>query len=67
MSADVAQRATEPFFTTRPDGQGMGLGLFLARSVVERLGGTLAIESELGKGTTTTLRLPLAAIEAIRT
>ena len=66
MSPDVAQRASEPFFTTRPDGQGMGLGLFLARSVVERLGGTLAIESELGRGTTTTMRLPLEAIEAIR-
>ena len=66
MSEEVQRRATEPFFTTRPDGEGMGLGLFLARSVVERLDGSLKIQSKTGRGTTTTLRLPLEAIEAIR-
>jgi signal transduction histidine kinase len=37
----------------------MGLGLFLARSVTERLGGELLLESESGRGTTVRLRLPL--------
>jgi two-component system, sensor histidine kinase RegB len=58
MPPDVAARAGEPFFTTKPTGQGMGLGLFLARSVVERLEGQLTIYSELGVGTTVTIELP---------
>lgn len=66
MSEEVAQRASEPFFTTRATGEGMGLGLFLARSVVERLGGSLELQSSVGVGTTTTMRLPVKAIEAIR-
>lgn len=65
MTEDVAQRASEPFFTTRPNGEGMGLGLFLARSVVERIGGSLEIRSSLGKGTSTTMHLPVEAIEVI--
>jgi two-component system sensor histidine kinase RegB len=60
MAADVVSRAGEPFFTTKPPGQGLGLGLFLARSVADQLGGRLAIESAPGTGTTVTLRLPLA-------
>ena len=46
MSADVLHRAGEPFFTTKEPGRGMGLGLFLTRSVLERLGGKLALSSE---------------------
>ena len=58
MSADVLGRAVEPFFTTKEAGQGMGLGLFLARNVVARLGGTLDIESVPGQGTTVVIELP---------
>ena len=58
MSPEVLARATEPFFTTKGPGRGMGLGLFLARSVVGLLGGTLSIDSKLGKGTRVTLHLP---------
>lgn len=58
MSEEVLAQATEPFFTTKGPGRGMGLGLFLTRSVVGLLGGTLAIESKLGKGTRVTLTLP---------
>lgn len=61
MSHDVRERAVEPFFTTKPAGQGMGLGLFLARSVAEQLGGRLEIVSEPGTGTRATLVLPAAA------
>lgn len=51
----------DPFFTTKPTGQGMGLGLFLARSVIERLKGTMTINSQPTQGTTVTITLPLNA------
>ncbi len=58
MTPEVARRAGEPFFTTKPPGKGMGLGLFLVRLVAERLGGCLRVESEIGKGTRAILELP---------
>jgi signal transduction histidine kinase len=48
----------EPFFTTKPVGQGTGLGLAVAYGTVRDHGGTLAIESELGRGTRVRVRLP---------
>lgn len=60
MTEDVLSRASEPFFTTKPPGSGMGLGLYLTRAVVEALGGSLRIESSLGQGTTVSLELPIA-------
>lgn len=57
MSADVLARVGEPFFTTRP-GSGMGLGVFIARSLVEHLGGWLDIQSQLGEGTKVSIWLP---------
>jgi two-component system sensor histidine kinase RegB len=59
IAADVLARVGEPFFTTKPPGKGMGLGIFLARAVVERLGGQFTIHSAPGSGTTATLALPL--------
>ncbi len=58
MDAETLARAGDPFFTTKEPGRGMGLGLFLARSVVERLGGTLRLESVLQQGVTVTMELP---------
>jgi two-component system, sensor histidine kinase RegB len=60
ISPDLLARVGEPFFTTKPAGQGMGLGIFLARAIVERLGGELSIRSAPGAGTTATLWLPVA-------
>jgi two-component system sensor histidine kinase RegB len=57
---ELVARVGEPFFTTKPAGQGMGLGVFLARAIVERLGGGLSIRSAPGAGTTATLWLPVA-------
>jgi two-component system sensor histidine kinase RegB len=60
IAPDLLARVGEPFFTTKPAGQGMGLGIFLARAVVERLGGELSIRSAPGAGTTATLSVPAA-------
>lgn len=51
-------RIGEPFFTTKGPGEGMGLGLFLASTVIESAGGTLAITSIPDEGTTVTVSLP---------
>ena len=59
MNPDVLQRVSEPFFTTKPTGKGMGLGVFLAKNVIQRLGGSIQFESELGQGTKVTVVLPL--------
>ena len=61
MPESVLSRATEPFFTTKPHGKGMGLGLFLAQSVAEQMGGRLELSSQAGRGTLARLVLPLAA------
>jgi CheY-like chemotaxis protein len=61
MSPEVLTRATEPFFTTKPDGQGTGLGLAMARDFAEQSGGALTIQSAAGRGTMVSLWLPLAA------
>ncbi len=58
MKSDDLVRASEPFFTTKEPGQGMGLGLFLAHNVFGRLGGEFQLASEFGAGTTATIRLP---------
>ena len=50
----------EPFFTTRPRGQGTGLGLCMVQEIVARAGGSVRAESELGKGSTFIVSLPLS-------
>jgi PAS domain S-box-containing protein len=60
MPPEILARVTEPFFTTKPFGKGTGLGLAMARGFAEQSGGTLAIDSRPGQGTTVTLWLPLA-------
>lgn len=62
MSEDVRARIFDPFFTTKEVGQGTGQGLAIAHSVVKKHQGTIAVESERGRGTTFTIRLPLAAL-----
>lgn len=58
VAPEVLTRIGEPFFTTQRAGEGMGLGVFLARRVAEELGGALHITSTVGQGTTVTMELP---------
>jgi two-component system sensor histidine kinase RegB len=58
MRPEILERVGEPFFTTKEPGSGMGLGVFLSRAVLERLGGALHIESTLGRGTRVRLEIP---------
>ena len=56
----LLRRMGEPFFTTKEPGEGTGLGLYLARHVVERQGGEMRVESSQGAGTRVTLSMPEA-------
>jgi PAS domain S-box-containing protein len=60
MSREVQRRALDLFFTTKSRSMGTGLGLPLARKVAVRTGGELVLSSQLGKGTTVILELPVA-------
>src|SRR6266851_4238947 len=61
MSPEVLAHAGEPFFTTKQPGEGMGLGLFLTRSLLEQLGGRLELAPHSPRGTVATLVLPKAS------
>jgi hypothetical protein len=61
MEPEVAQRAFEPFFTTRPKGQGTGLGLATAYGAVTDAGGVIELDSALGRGTTVRVSLPASS------
>lgn len=54
----VLPRLFEPFVTTKEDSKGTGLGLAIARSIVDRHNGRIAVESQVGRGTTFTITLP---------
>ena len=60
MSEDVRRRAMEPFFTTKDLGKGTGLGLSMVHGVAKQSSGHLDISSELGRGTSINLFLPVA-------
>ncbi|MEW6593880.1 MAG: ATP-binding protein [Thermodesulfobacteriota bacterium] len=62
MDGTTLARVSEPFFTTKEAGRGLGLGLYLARSAAERFGGGLAITSRPGDGTTVRLTFALRQI-----
>jgi signal transduction histidine kinase len=57
MTPELMARAFEPFYSTKQDGG--GLGLAISRDIVQQHGGDITLESEVGAGTTATIRLPL--------
>lgn len=59
MGPEVLSRVLDPFYTTKPRGKGTGLGLSVVSGVVREMGGTIDIDSALGKGTTITVRAPI--------
>ncbi len=58
IAPDVMPRVLEPFFTTKSRGKGSGLGLAMIYGFMRQMGGTVRIESEVGKGTVVTLYMP---------
>ena len=59
MAPQAVAAAFDPFFSTKAEGEGMGLGLYLARAHLRALGGLIDLESQLGHGTTVHIRFPL--------
>jgi two-component system sensor histidine kinase RegB len=61
MDAETLASAFDPFFSTRPEGEGTGLGLYLVRAHLRQLGGGIELRSIPGRGTTATVHLPLTS------
>jgi PAS domain S-box-containing protein len=60
IDARTLPRIFDPFFTTKPRGEGTGLGLSLVKGIIAEHGGTIDVESQVGKGTTFIVTLPAA-------
>jgi two-component system, NtrC family, sensor kinase len=59
IPAENLNKIFTPFFSTKPQGKGTGLGLAICRGIIERLGGSISVTSDVGKSTTFTIHLPI--------
>lgn len=59
MSEELVSKIFDPFFTTKPVGEGTGLGLSIVHGIIERHGGSIHVESQVGEGTTFVVGLPV--------
>ena len=67
IAPEHLKRLFEPFFSTRASGEGTGLGLALCRRIVSGHGGHIQVESQVGRGTTVTVRLPAGEVTRFAT
>lgn len=64
ISEEILSTIFDPFFTTKPEGKGTGLGLSVSRSIIQKHGGNISVESQVNKGTVFTVMLPTVMIPA---
>jgi signal transduction histidine kinase len=64
-SSDLTPHLFEPFFSTKKDGKGVGLGLAVVYGILERHKGTVSVQSQPGKGTVFTLSFPPAEMNPL--
>jgi two-component system NtrC family sensor kinase len=60
---DQQRKVFDPFFTTKASGKGTGLGLWVSYNIIEKMGGTISLQSEAGKGSTFTVKIPITLPE----
>jgi signal transduction histidine kinase len=65
IAKENLDRIFEPFFTTKPPGSGTGLGLFMSRGIIDRLGGSIEVKSKIGCGSTFTIYIPKVSKNAV--
>ena len=65
INTDIMTKVTDPFYTTKEPGKGMGLGLFLTKLFVDRVHGDLEIESTPGKETVVSIIIPQTALKKV--
>jgi two-component system NtrC family sensor kinase len=63
IAEDMQRKVFDPFFTTKTTGKGTGLGLWISHSIMEKMGGSISLDSKVGEGTTFVVRIPLVLPE----